>query len=94
LVERPISGWQVRYCNIGLKNKLPENHLVIDDKGYNGDASVSAPTRIDNINVKMFKRHARACHEDLNGRLKKFSVLSVFEAVCVITQYSLENGYP
>jgi hypothetical protein len=45
-------------------------------------------------------------HETFNGRLKNFSVLAekfshghekhkcIFEAVCVITQYEIENGHP
>ena len=51
-------------------------------------------------------RRAHARHEAFNGRLKSFKVLaekfrhgqekhkSVFEAVCVIVQYDMENGRP
>ena len=56
--------------------------------------------------VKSFKRRARARHETFNGRLKNFKILAerfrhgvpkhkaVFEAICVIVQYDMENGHP
>ena len=90
----------------GLREKIPANNLVIGDKGYLGDNIISTPNRLDNIHVKQFKKRARARHEDVNGRIKTFAILSerfrhaipnhkiVFEAVCVITQYNMENGHP
>lgn len=90
----------------GLKSKIPDGFKVIGDKGYTGDEKVSINNRMDSIAVKEFKKLARARHEDLNGRIKRFEILSerfhhplekhkiVFEAVCVITQYMLENGHP
>jgi hypothetical protein len=74
--------------------------------GYEGENIVSIKNDIDSARVKTFKRLARARHEDVNGRLKRFQVISdrfhhsinkhkiVFEAICVLTQYSLENGHP
>jgi DDE superfamily endonuclease len=91
----------------GLKTKLAPGQLAIGDKGYAGDVSVSIPNNdFDDPEINAFKRRARARHESFNARIKTFAVLSerfrhsvekhksVFEAVCVITQYSLENGSP
>ena len=58
------------------------------------------------MRCKKLKKTARARHKALNGRLKEFVILSgrfrhkiekhkiAFEAVCVIVQYSMENGRP
>ena len=90
----------------GLKSKIPDHCTAIGDKGYIGDEKVSINNRYDSEAVKQFKKHARAGHEALNGRLKEFAILSkrfrhkidkhkiAFEAVCVIVQYSMENGKP
>ena len=90
----------------GLRSKLPDGSKPIGDKGYQGDEKVSVNNRLDSEEVRTFKKVARARHEALNGRLKEFSVLSgrfchkiekhktVFEAVCVVVQYTLENGRP
>lgn len=93
----------------GLKSKLQSGQKVIADNGYVGDDSVSAPNKLDSEHVKKFKQHARARQEDCNERLKEFNVLDqvfrhcklplekhkiLFEAVCVIVQYTLENGRP
>ena len=90
----------------GLKSKLPDGCKVIGDKGYQDDEKVSINNRCDAKDVRKFKKVARARHEALNGRIKEFSVLSerfrhkidkhkiVFEAVCVVVQYTLENGRP
>jgi len=63
----------------------------------------------DSESVKEFKRRVRGRHETFNARLKRFQVLNVnfrakknrvekhktvFEAVCVIVQYDMENGHP
>jgi hypothetical protein len=79
---------------------------VIADTIYK-DPTCSIHNRLDTPEVKRFKKRAQARHENFNGRLKIYSVLSgkfrhghekhksVFEAVCVIiTQYQLENGHP
>jgi DDE superfamily endonuclease len=88
----------------GLKSKIPHNHKLIGDKGYVGDENVSTTNELDSRDVKEFKKRVRARHETVNERIKAFSVLSerfrhrlswhqiAFEAVCVIVQYSFENG--
>jgi DDE superfamily endonuclease len=90
----------------GLKERLPDGFKIVGDKGYVGDEKVSVNNTFDAPDVKIFKRLARARHEDINGRIKRIDILSnrfhhpihkheiVFEAVCVIVQYTLDNGHP
>lgn len=93
----------------GLKEILPPNAKVIADKGYIGEDAMSTPNEFDSEEVKNFKRRARARHEDFNSRLKEYAVLSerfrytkdpyeqhkiLFQTICVIVQYTLENGRP
>ena len=91
----------------GLKSKIPPGKLLIADKGYNGEIEVvSTPNEFDTDVLKVFKQRARARQESFNARIKEFNILSqcfrskhhlhgiVFEAVCVIAQFSLENGRP
>ena len=90
----------------GLKSKLSNTCKAIGDKGYVGDEKVSIKNQFDSDEVKLFKRKARARHEELNGRSKEFAILSerfrhsiakhqiAFEAVCVVVQYTMENGRP
>jgi DDE superfamily endonuclease len=91
----------------GLKDIIPVGKKVIGDNGYRGEkAVVSTPNSHDPVDVRKFKSRARARHESFNGRIKNFKCLderfrhgianhkTVFEAVCVICQYQLENGSP
>lgn len=88
----------------GLKSMIPPNYRIIGDMGYAGEPGIiSTKNHFDTDAVKLFKRRARARHENLNSFVKHFSILSgryrhalvnhkmVFEAVCVIVQYKLEN---
>jgi DDE superfamily endonuclease len=89
----------------GLKYNIPENKWVIADNGYQGEATISAPNPLDTDAVKLFKKRARARHETINSRVKNFAILEqrfrhainkhhvVFEAVAVIIQYEMDNGY-
>ncbi len=67
------------------------------------------PSNKDSREVKKFKNRVRARHENFNARIKAFKILSetfrsvlekkkkhktVFEAVCIVVQYDLENGHP
>jgi hypothetical protein len=64
------------------------------------------PNSADSKELAHFKSRARCRHETLNGRLKNFKCLqdtfrhgmenhkTCFEAVCVIVQYQMDNGYP
>lgn len=91
----------------GLKSKIPTGKKIIADNGYRGeDAIISTPNAHDPAEVRKFKSRARARHESFNSRIKNFRCLDVrfrhgaekhkivFEAICVICQYQLENGSP
>jgi hypothetical protein len=90
----------------GLQSNIPDNKKAIGDLGYRNAPKVSIPNIYDSKPVNIFKRRARARHENLNSYLKNFEVLNqkfrhpvakhkiAFEAVCVLVQYSLENGHP
>jgi len=93
----------------GLKKKITKGKgmKVIGDNGYRGERGVvSTPNAHDPEELRKFKSRARARHESFNGRIKNFRCLDVrfrhgiakhkmvFEAVCVIVQYQLENGSP
>jgi hypothetical protein len=92
----------------GLMDKIPVGKKVIADKGYRGEKerTTSVPNSHDSKELGKFKSRARARHETFNGRIKNFLCLdvrfrhgvknhrSVFEAICVIVQYQLENGSP
>jgi len=67
---------------------------------------MSTPNRLDEEELKAFKRRARSRQESFNSRLKNFGALEqrfrhgqekhkiVFEAICVICQTQLETGSP
>ena len=89
-----------------LIHKIPPGKKVIADKGYRGVPNiVSTPNQFDPSPLKAWKSRARARHETLNSRLTNFQALSdvyrhapedhqsLFEAVCVIVQYDMENGH-
>lgn len=93
----------------GLKAQIPEGKRAIADRGYHSHKDlnvISTPNSRDPREVSKFKSRARARHESFNGRIKTFKCLSenfrhelekhrvVFEAVCVICQYQMENGSP
>jgi hypothetical protein len=89
----------------GLKSKMPPGKMAIGDRAYK-DTKCSIRNPFDSADVKKFKRRVRGRHEGFNRRIKIFKVLSetfrnnidkhqcAFEAVCVIVQYEMENGYP
>lgn len=95
------------FKHAGLRDMIPEGHRVIADKGYKGAPDqISTPNSHDPAVLRKFKSRARARHESFNARIKNFRCLDerfrhgvenhriVFEAVCVICQYQLENGSP
>jgi len=90
----------------GLKNKIPDGRFGIADGGYKGEEKLILSSRFDTEELRRFKSRAKARQESFNKRLKQFSCLSdrfrhdwkakhkiCFEAVCVIGQYQLENGF-
>ena len=90
----------------GLKSKIPINKLLIADKGYLNEVQISTPNEFDIDEIKQFKQRVRARQESVNARIKEYRILSetfrsnhelhrvVFEAVCVIIQFSMESGRP
>jgi len=91
-----------------LRSKIPITRVIIGDKGYRGDADrISTPNpRAESLELRKFKGRVRARHESFNSRLKNFRALDsrfrhgieahkdVFEAILVICQIQLENGFP
>ena len=91
----------------GLKEKIPAGKKVIADSAYRKSKDVvTTRNPRDDPDVRRLKTRARMRHEGFNGRLKTFKSISgkfrhglgkhkeVFEAVCVIAQYQMENGSP
>lgn len=103
----PAGKHDIKVFRNGLKGKIPAGKKVIADNGYRGEKEViSTPNAHDPKDVKRFKSRARSRQESFNARLKTFRCLDVrfrngiakhkvvFEAICVICQYQLENGSP
>ena len=93
----------------GLKDKVMQlpGKKGIADRGYEGEELwLSLPTSRDKPFVHQYKSRARCRMEIFNGKIKKYQCLSIywthgitkhklaFEAVCVTTQYQMENGSP
>jgi hypothetical protein len=89
----------------GVGSKLQAGKKAIADRAYSGP-QIAKRSELDSAEVKTFKKRARARHETFNGRIKSFNALdnrfrngiqkhkAVFEAICVIVQYDMENGRP
>lgn len=88
-----------------LIHMIPKGKKLIGDSGYRGEPEIIATASTYNsASLKNFKKRARARHEDFNGQIKKFAILSttfrhnlklhktVFTAVSVLVQYDVENG--
>jgi hypothetical protein len=91
----------------GLIDKVPPGKRGIADSAYSAESDViSYRNPNDEREVKKFKARALARHESFNNRIKMFGCLEqrfrhkhedhqmVFEAVCVIVQYQIDNGSP
>jgi DDE superfamily endonuclease len=91
----------------GLKQRLESlGKKAIGDLGYRGEPNtVSFPNPVDSKRVDRFKSRALKRHENFNCMTKVFEVLAgrfrhaeekfgaVFDAVCVLCQYKLENEF-
>jgi hypothetical protein len=87
-----------------LKGRLAPGEKVEADAGYRGDDSIRTPNDVANMVDRRAKSVARARHETINHRFKKFYALGgvfrhhrrmhkpVFSAVAVITQLSIDHG--
>jgi hypothetical protein len=92
----------------GLKDRLEAlGKKAIGDFGYRAEPKfVSYPNSHDSKSVKLFKARATKRHENFNGMMKEFAILSgrfrhdeeklklAFEASAVLCQYKLENELP
>ena len=94
----------------GLRDRMPIGSRGIADNGYVGDGMLSTDNGLDSIEIKNFKKRAKARQETMNARCKNFSVLSqrfrhteeqrmqshglAFTAVIVIVQYEIEGAHP
>ena len=91
----------------GLLDVIPAGKRAIGDNGYVGEPDKFATRNSeDPEGVRKLKYRALARPETFNQRIKRFSCLSqrfrhnlddhkaVFEAICVIVQYQMENGDP
>jgi len=93
---------------LGLKQKLLKaREKAQADLGYRGEhATIITPNERDRPAIKKLKDDVRARHETVNKRFKQFGALnrvfrheitkhkSVFQAVAVLTQMSIQNGEP
>jgi hypothetical protein len=90
-----------------LLYRIPAGKKAIGDKGYRGEPTkVSITRELDRKDVKHWKGRVKARHETFNKRIKDFSILSqefrsdiskhklVFNSVCILAQYDIENGHP
>jgi hypothetical protein len=86
----------------GLKDALCDDEGVEVDRGYQGDDKLKNPNISQSRKDRIEKSTVCSRHENVNGRLKQFSILkdvfchpilchkSAFEAVAVITQLGFE----
>jgi hypothetical protein len=90
-----------------LCDLIPDGCMGIADRGYSGAGKLSTPNKYDSVELKEFKRRARARQESFFTRIKRFAAVRdqfrhrdiekhqwTFEAACVIVQYQFENGSP
>ena len=88
---------------LGMKDELDESECVLTDLGY-GDERCKTKASMSNINMELFHSRILARHENVNRRLKQFSILSnrfrnsiskhsvCFHAVANITQLMFEEN--
>ena len=100
----PCGTWSdINIFRSGLKHMLEPGEKAEADNGYKGEPHhIALPGGVNNRDQTI----ARARHETVNRRFKQFGCLervfrhnlekhsSVFRAVAVITELSLENGQP
>jgi hypothetical protein len=93
---------------LSRKIKTGKNTITDRVYGSKGNplthAKLALPNEMDSKVLANFKARARCRHETFNDRLQLFKALSdtfhhnpdrhvhVFEAVCVIVQYRMDNG--
>jgi DDE superfamily endonuclease len=91
----------------GIMELIPPGKKLIGDSGFRGEPDkITTPSKHDSLDVEKLKQRARACQETFFKRIKDYQILRqefrsemqyhqmVFEAVCVLVQYDMENGHP
>lgn len=94
----------LKIFRLGIKPLLGPGEKVIADRGYRGDTRTCTPDNHLNLKHRQAMKRARARHETINGRLKKWRILKdvfrhrilkhnyIFRCVLVIVQIEIENG--
>jgi hypothetical protein len=93
-----------------LKKLIPHGKIVIPDRGFSSSEvdkwMMWTPNNHDSKALSKFKSRARCRHETFNGRITHFGIIAgtfrhddkkhklAVEAVCVMVQYQMDNGYP
>lgn len=89
---------------LGLKRMLGPGEKVIADRGYRGDTKTCTPLDSRNQQHSIAMGRARARHETINGRLKKWNCIKnvyrhhldkhylIFTSIAIIEQISISNG--
>ena len=90
----------------GLRNKLADGQRAIADEGYKNDEKCMTRNFGDTQQTKKYKKRAKARQETINARIKSFRCMKehfrhkphkhpiLFEAICCLIQYDMENGHP
>ena len=104
----PCGSWSdIKIFRNGLINELGHGERVEANSGYRGEPTkIKTPEMFGTEEEESRKILVRARHETANKRLKQFSCLkdvfrhnlqkhsSVFRAVAVITQLTIQHGSP
>jgi len=93
----------------GLHPDIPAGTRGIADSTYKTLNEITVHIEGHSKEMTNFINRVRARHENFNARLKCFKILSetfcgswgkkeehkmVFEAICILVQYDMENGHP
>ena len=99
----------ITICRSGLKHSVPDGKLVVADKAHRGEPdTISPPNHLDDEEVAALKKRIRARQETFFSRMKAFKILkepfrhkpvlpkhkACFEAVAVLAQCGIVNGFP
>lgn len=103
----PAGAWpDISIFRLALILELGAGEKVEADRGYVGESRIRTPVYGGPESYRDQQSTVRARHETANRRFKQWNILSrvfrhdlekhqsVFEAVAVITQLSIENGGP
>lgn len=90
----------------GLKYKIPDNELVIADRGYRGEAKIQVKGSHPSGAVNRWIARALARHEKVNKHVKQWKIMDApfrnkldkhkiaFRSIIVMTQINITMEYP